>query len=55
MKIRALVSFSGNALSMAANEVLDCDNNAIVQDLLSAGYVEKVTAKSKKDVTADED
>lgn len=46
MKIRALTSFCG-ALTMAKNEVLDCDNEVIVQDLLSAGYVEAVESEAE--------
>ena len=41
MKIKALCSFAG-AISMAKNEVKDCDDSFIVNDLLSCGYVEVV-------------
>ena len=46
MKIRALTSFCG-ALTMAKNEVLNCDNEVIVQNLLSAGYVEAVESEAE--------
>lgn len=41
MKIKALVNFSG-ALSMYKGEIKECSDNAILQDLLQAGYVEEV-------------
>jgi len=41
MKIKALVSFSG-AFSMYKGEIKECSDNAILQDLLQAGYVEEV-------------
>ena len=41
MKIKALCSFAG-AISMAKNEVKDCDDSFVVNDLLSCGYVEVV-------------
>lgn len=41
MKIKALVSFSG-AFSMHKGEIKECSDNAILQDLLQAGYVEEV-------------
>lgn len=46
MKIKALVSFSG-ALSMAAGEVRDCEDRAVLDDLLQAGYVEPVEKAEK--------
>jgi hypothetical protein len=47
MKIKALVSFSG-AFSMYKGEIKECSDNAILQDLLQAGYVEEVTEKATK-------
>ena len=41
MKIKALCSFAG-AITMAKDEVKDCDDMYIVNDLLSSGYVEAV-------------
>lgn len=41
MKIKALCSFAG-AISMEKNEVKDCDDSLVVNDLLSCGYVEVV-------------
>lgn len=49
MKIKALVSFSG-AFSMYKGEIKECSDNAILQDLLQAGYVEEVKEKPKKEV-----
>lgn len=46
MKVRALISFAG-AFSMYIGEEKECSDPAILQDLLQAGYVEKVE-KSKK-------
>lgn len=53
MKIKALVSFSG-AFSMYKGEIKECSDNAILQDLLQAGYVEEVKEKPKKDVKSNE-
>ena len=41
MKIKALCSFAG-AISMTKNEVKDCDDSLVVNDLLSGGSVEVV-------------
>ncbi|MCJ8008114.1 hypothetical protein ACFFF5_17825 [Lederbergia wuyishanensis] len=51
MKVKALVSFAG-AVTMAPGEVRDIKEKVIYEDLLSAGYVEKV--ETKKKVTEDE-
>lgn len=53
MKIKALVSFSG-AFSMYKGEIKECSDNAILQDILQAGYVEEVKEKPKKDVKSNE-
>lgn len=56
MKVKALVSFSG-AFSMYKGEVRECSDKAILQDLLNAGYIEKVEEfkkESKKKVEANE-
>jgi len=39
MKIRALVGFTG-ALSMHKGEVAECGDEAVLRDLISAGYIE---------------
>lgn len=63
MKIKALCSFSG-ILSMAKDEIKECNNEYIVNDLLKAGYVEAVetplpakekTVRKKKAVANDGD
>lgn len=41
MKYRALVSFSG-LISMAMGEVREISDEAIVIDLLNAGYIEEL-------------
>lgn len=41
MLVRAKVSFAG-AFSMYKGEVKECSDEAVLQDLLHAGYVEKV-------------
>jgi len=51
MKIKALVSFSG-ALSMYAGEERECSNQAVLSDLLQAGYIEEI--KPIKDVKSNE-
>lgn len=48
-KVRAKVSFAG-MISMGAGEVRDIQDDGIVKDLISAGYVEiekKATTKKK--------
>lgn len=41
MKVRAKTSFAG-AFSMFKGQVLECDDNVILQDLLSCNYIEEV-------------
>lgn len=64
MKIEALTSFCG-VLSMARGEVRDYNNEAVIADLLSAGYIKTVDeqtesaekkskASTRKGVKADE-
>ena len=56
MKIKAKVSFCG-AFSMAAGETRVCNDQALVADLLRAGYVEvhdKPAPEKKPTPTADE-
>lgn len=47
MRIKALANFSG-AFSMSVGEVRECNDEAVLKDLLQAKYVEEV--KPKKDV-----
>lgn len=54
MKVKALVSFAG-AFSMYEGEEKECSNKAILQDLLKAGYIEKVKVKENKEGEANED
>lgn len=54
MKVKALVSFAG-AFSMYQGEVKECSDKAILQDLLKAGYIEKVKSNNKKEGEANED
>lgn len=44
MKVKALKSFSG-IISMYAGEVRDIQTKAILDDLISAGYMEPVAPK----------
>lgn len=46
MAYKAVVSFSGK-VSMVVGEVRDLTNNAIVKDLLKAGYIEEVQPAEK--------
>lgn len=54
MKVKALVSFAG-AFSMYKGEIKECSNKATLQDLLKAGYVEKVKRINKKEGETNED
>lgn len=51
LKVKALVSFCG-VVTMGIGDVADIKDKAIVDDLLQAGYVEKV--ETKKRVKSDE-
>ncbi len=44
MRIRALVSFSG-LISMGKGQVMECNNEVALQDLLKVGYVEEINSK----------
>ena len=44
MKVKALISFVGK-LNMVAGEVKECSDEATLQDLLNAGYIEVVEDK----------
>lgn len=43
MKVEATVSFSGLTIAMAPGEIKDITDKALVDDLLRAGYVKKVS------------
>ena len=51
MKIKATTSFAG-VISMHKGQVLDCSDNAVVQDLLRCGYVKEVNQRkaSRKNI-----
>lgn len=51
MKFRALVSFCG-VVTMGKGEIAEITDKAIYEDLLQAGYIEKV--ETKKRVKSDE-
>jgi hypothetical protein len=42
MLVKANTSFSGVSFNMAKGEVKECSDEAILQDLLSCGYVKEV-------------
>lgn len=44
MAYRALVSFAG-IVTMGAGEVADLEDDEVIEDLLKAGYIEKVEAE----------
>lgn len=50
MKVKALVNFSG-LVTMTKDEIKDIQDKSVCQDLLDAGYVQKV---EKKQVKTDE-
>lgn len=53
MKVKALISFAG-AFTMAKGEIKECSDKTILQDLLQAGYVEKVQVAPKRSVKKSE-
>jgi len=52
MKIKAKVSFCG-VLSMGKGEIREYGNEAVLSDLLQAGYIEEVVAKEAKEPKAE--
>lgn len=52
MKVKAKVSFVGK-FNMVAGEVKECSDEATLQDLLNAGYIE-VIEEEKAEVVEDE-
>ena len=52
MRVKALCSFSGS-ITMSKGEIRECDDEAVLSDLIRAGYVEEKTAqKTEKTTTA---
>lgn len=45
MKIKALTSFSGK-LTMAKDEEMEYGNEAVLRDLLQAGYIEEISGRA---------
>ena len=43
-KVKAITSFAG-IVSMSAGEIREIDDNTVLSDLLSAGYVEELSEK----------
>lgn len=54
MKVKALTGFSGPALSMAKGAIAEVVDEATLQDLLSAGYIEAVEETDKKEAPKNE-
>jgi hypothetical protein len=48
MLYKALISFCGSKLTMAMDEVKDIKDKSIAEDLLKAGYIEKVRKEKKE-------
>ena len=48
MKVKALKGFSSPVFSMHEGQVKECNNKAVLDDLLRCGYIEKVTGGAKK-------
>lgn len=53
MKVKALTSFAGN-FSMTANEVRDISDEAILKDLVEAGFVIPVEKEPEPETTTPE-
>lgn len=52
MKIRALIGFTG-ALSLRKGEIAECSDEAVLRDLISAGYAELVEAPELNETEPD--
>ena len=50
---RALISFSG-LISMAEGEIREIADEAMVKDLLNAGYIEEVTPDVPKEIPSED-
>lgn len=53
MKVKALTSFTG-VLSMTANEVREISDEAVLEDLVEAGFVIPVEKEPKPETTTPE-
>ena len=53
MKVKALISFVGK-LNMVAGEVKECSDEATLQDLLNAGYIEVVEEEKAEVIVENE-
>jgi len=47
MKVKAIVGFSGPAVSMSVGQVGEIADKAILADLLRAGYIEEIESKAE--------
>lgn len=54
MKVRALTSFSGKAITMYKGEVREVANKSLLKDYLNAGFIEEVVSSTKKAVNKSE-
>ena len=54
MKVRALISFTGT-FSMARGEVREISDQSLADDLLRAGYIIPLEARSKEEKAKSED
>lgn len=54
MKVRALTSFSGKAITMYKGEVREVADKSLLEDYLNAGFIEEVVSSTKKAVKKSE-
>ena len=54
MKVRALTSFSGKAITMYKGEVREVADKSLLKDYLNAGFIEEVVSSTKKAVKKSE-
>lgn len=47
MKVRALTSFSGKAITMYKGEVREVADKSLLEDYLNAGFIEEVSSTKK--------
>ncbi len=55
MKIRALTSFSGKAITMYKGEVREVADKSLLEDYLNAGFIEEVASSTNEAVKKSED
>lgn len=55
MKIRALTSFSGKAITMYKGEVREVADKSLLEDYLNAGFIEEVASSTNEAVKEGED